>query len=167
VLRGIDFADWESMYIRVVGHPPIHPRLLAGCILYGLSLGIRSSRRLEDACLNRLDFIRLMEGRAPDHATICKFRTQFGPRLKALFRKVGRVGIELGMVTLNQVTLDGTDIRANNSRYNTCRRAPVWNRSWPSWISRLRRRCRRRRSRTRRRTGCREKNRRRRSCCRD
>lgn len=124
-LREIDFSDWESMYVRVAGQPPIHPRLLAGGILYGLSLGIRSSRKLEDACGNRLDFIWLLEGRRPDHATFCNFRTSFAPQLKALFRKVGRIGIELGLVTLNQVTLDGTDVRANNSRYRTARRAGI------------------------------------------
>lgn len=122
LLRGIDFSDWQSMYIQVVGQPPIHPRVMAGGILYGLSLGIRSSRKLEDACGNRLDFIWLMEGRKPDHATFCTFRTQFGPQLKGLFGKIGRVGIEMGLVSLNQVTLDGTDTRANNSRYNTNRR---------------------------------------------
>jgi hypothetical protein len=109
----------------VVGQPPIHPRLMAAGLLYGLSLGIRSSRKLEDACVNRLDFIWLMEGRKPDHATFCKFRTQFGPQLKSLFRQIGRVGIEMGLVSLNQVTLDGTDIRANNSRYNTRRRVSL------------------------------------------
>jgi transposase len=125
ILRDVDFRDFESMYVRVAGQPPIHPRSLASGILYGLSLGIRASRKVEDACCNRLDFIWLMEGRQPDHATICKFRTQFGPQLKELFRKIGRIGIAMGLVTLNQVTLDGTDPRANNSRYNTGRRASV------------------------------------------
>ena len=122
ILRGVDFADWESMYVRVAGQPPIHPRSMAAGILYGLSLGIRSSRRLEDACCNRLDVIWLMEGRQVDHATFCKFRTQFELQLKSLFGKIGRIGIELGLITLNQVTLDGTDTRANNSRHNTARR---------------------------------------------
>jgi hypothetical protein len=27
VLGAIDFSSWESMYIRVVGQPPIHPRV--------------------------------------------------------------------------------------------------------------------------------------------
>jgi len=122
ILRGVDFSEWECMYVRVAGQPPIHPRLMAAGILYGLTLGIRSSRRLEDACGNRLDFIWLLEGRKPDHSTFCDFRTQFGPQLKLLFRRIGLVGIELGLITLNQVTLDGTDPRANNSRYNTARR---------------------------------------------
>jgi transposase len=82
ILRGIDFSEWESMYVRVAGQPPIHPRYLAAGILYGLTLGIRSSRKLEDACGNRLDFIWLLEGRKPDHSTFCGFRTQFGPQLK-------------------------------------------------------------------------------------
>jgi transposase len=125
VLSGIDFSDWEAQYIRVVGQPPIHPRVMAACVLYGLSLGLRSSRKLEEAAVNRLDFIWLMEGRTPDHATICKFRTQFGDALKGLFRKVGRLAIELGMVTLNQVTLDGTALRSNNSRFNTARQASL------------------------------------------
>ena len=90
-LQTLDFTEWERMYVRVAGQPPIHPRSLAGCILYGLSLGIRSSRKLEDAAANRLDFIWLLEGRVPDHATLCKFRTQFGPQIKGLFRQIGRV----------------------------------------------------------------------------
>ena len=125
VVGDVDFSDWESMYVRVAGQPPIHPRTLAKLILYGLSLGVRSGRKLEDACANRLDFIWLAEGRVPDHSTFCGFRTQFGPQLKALFGRIGRVGIELGMVTLNQVMLDGTDTRANNSRFNTARRATL------------------------------------------
>jgi transposase len=124
-LAALDFSQWESMYVRVVGQPPIHPRVLAGCILYGLSLGIRSSRKLEDAAVNRLDFIWLLEGHVPDHSTICKFRTQFGPQIKALFRQVGRVAIQMGLVSLNQVMLDGTDVKANNSRYATNRQASL------------------------------------------
>ena len=38
-LAAFDFSEWERMYVRVVGQPPIHPRVLAGCILYGLTLG--------------------------------------------------------------------------------------------------------------------------------
>src|ERR1700676_738290 len=84
-LRAIDFSDWESMYVRVAGQPPIPPRTMAAGYLYGLSLGMRTSRKLEDACGNRLDFIWLMEGRKPDHSTFCGFRTQVGPQLKLLF----------------------------------------------------------------------------------
>jgi len=125
MLEALDFSDWERMYVLAVGQPPIHPRVMAGCILYGLSLGIRSSRRLEDAAANRLDFIWLLQGRVPDHATICKFRTAFGPQLKGLFRQVCRVAIELGLIAINQIAIDGSAFQANNSRYATNRRATL------------------------------------------
>ena len=125
VLRGVDWGAWESMYVRVAGQPPIHPRVMASAILYGLSLGIRSSRVLENACANRFDFYWLLEGRVIDHSTLCKFRTGYGPQLKDLFVKIGRLGIEMGLVTLNLVTLDGTDVKAHNARFNTARRSSL------------------------------------------
>jgi len=125
VLRAVDWGAWESMYVKVAGQPPIHPRVMASAVLYGLSLGIRSSRVLESACLNRFDFYWLLEGQSIDHSTLCKFRTSFGPQLKELFGRIGRIGIELGLVTLNLVTLDGTDVKANNARFNTARRTTI------------------------------------------
>ncbi|MCP4589190.1 MAG: transposase [bacterium] len=45
-------------------NPPNHPKIMAGVILYGLSHGIRSSRRLEWACANAVDFMWLEKVRA-------------------------------------------------------------------------------------------------------
>jgi transposase len=125
VLAGLDFSAWESQYERVEGQPPIHPRVMAGAILYGLSLGIRSSRRIEDATANRVDFIWLCQGRLIDHATVAKFRVKFGSAIKQLFKQVGKVAIGMGMANLNQIALDGTAKRSNNARYRTARRASL------------------------------------------
>jgi hypothetical protein len=89
---------------------------MAEVILYGLSLGIRSSRKLEDACINRIDFLWITQGRSIDHSTLAGFRVGFAKELKEMFRQIGRVAIGLGMVNLNQVSLDGTVKRASNSR---------------------------------------------------
>jgi len=121
ILAEMDFSDWERQYDGLIGQPPIHPRVLAAAILYGLSLGIRSSRRLEDACANRLDFIWLVEGRRIDHSTFCKFRTQHHPQLKALFGDLVLMGRQMGMARLNQIIWDGTRIKANNSHEQTAR----------------------------------------------
>jgi transposase len=121
ILENLDFSAWECQYDGLSGQPPIHPRILAGALLYGLSLGIRSSRRLEDACSNRLDFIWLMEGRVVDHSTFCKFRTKHQAELKDLFRQIVLTGREMGLVALNQIIWDGTRLKANNARYNTAR----------------------------------------------
>ena len=44
ILDGIAWSSWEGYYVLVAGQPPIHPRIMAGAILYGLTHGIRSSR---------------------------------------------------------------------------------------------------------------------------
>ena len=74
ILHSVDFSDWEARYDLTKGQPPIHPRIMAGVILYGLLCRISSSRALEEALQVRLDFRWLAEGRRIDHSTICKFR---------------------------------------------------------------------------------------------
>ena len=119
ILDGIAWSSWERSYVLVAGQPPIHPRIMAGAILYGLTHGIRSSRRLEWACGNAIDFMWLAEGRTMDHSTFCDFRTRFKRELKDLFRQIGRVAMHLGLIRLNQVALDGTRVKANSSRHAT------------------------------------------------
>jgi len=119
VLENLDWSEWEAEYSRQRGQPPIHPRVLAGIVLYGMYRGIRSTRRLEEACCYRLDFMWLAEGRRIDHTTLSKFRVRFKEPLKDLFRQIGRIAIGLGLITLGEVAFDGTRVKANNSRYNT------------------------------------------------
>jgi transposase len=119
ILASLDFSAWENHYCRVAGQPAIPPRIVAGAILYGLSHGIRSSRRLEWACGNAVDFMWMVEGRPIDHSTFCHFRTRFDRELKDLFKQMGRLAISMGLVRLNQVALDGTRVRANSSRHAT------------------------------------------------
>ncbi|MHC4066174.1 MAG: IS1182 family transposase [Planctomycetota bacterium] len=115
----LDWSSWERHYVLVAGQPPIHPKIMAGVMLYGLSHGLRSSRRLEWACANAVDFMWLAEGRTIDHSTLCDFRTKFKQGLKDLFRRIGRVAMGLGLIRLNQVALDGTRIKANSSAHST------------------------------------------------
>lgn len=119
VLAGVDWADWEAEYHGARGQPAIHPRHVAAGFLYGLCRGIRSTRKLEEACCYRLDFIWLLEGRRIDHTTFSKFRTRFAGPLKGLFRQIGRIAMSLGLIRLGEVAFDGTRVKANNSRYKT------------------------------------------------
>ena len=119
ILEGLDWSSWEQHYVLVAGQPPIHPKVIAGAIIYGLTHGLRSSRRLEWACANAVDFMWVVEGRTIDHSTFCNFRTEFKRELKDLFRQIGRVAMHLGLISLNQVALDGTRVRANSSPHAT------------------------------------------------
>ena len=128
MLAQLDWSQWENRYCGVAGQPAIHPRVMAGAILYGLTMGVRTSRGLEQACLNRLDFLWLVEGRDIDHSTFANFRKDFGPQVKALFKQVGRVAMAMGLVRLNLVALDGTRVKANSSRHATASAATLENR---------------------------------------
>src|SRR5690348_4575167 len=74
ILGRLDWTAWEACYHGQLGQPPIHPRVVAGAILYGLLTRIRSSRGLEEAVQVRLDFLWLVEGHSIDHSTFSKFR---------------------------------------------------------------------------------------------
>ena len=120
VLSGVDWTPWEANYKPGNrGQPPIHPRWIAGAILYGLYRGIRSSRRVEEACNYRFDFMWLVHGKRFDYSTIASFRTRFREPLKDLFRQIGRIAMNLGLIRLGEVAFDGTRVKANNSRYKT------------------------------------------------
>jgi transposase len=119
ILSQFDWRAWEARYNGQIGRPPIPPKVLASVILYGMSVGLRSSRRLEEACLVRMDFIWLASGRPIDHSTFCEFRRAFRQELKETFRQIGRVAMALGLMRLNRIGLDGTRERANSSRHGT------------------------------------------------
>jgi transposase len=119
IMAGLDWSAWEAEYDGGRGQPPIHPRFVASGILYGLCCGIRSSRKLEEACWRRLDFMWLVEGRRIDHTTFAKFRTKFKKQLKDVFRQVGRLAMTMGLVRLGEVGFDATRVRAYNSRFET------------------------------------------------
>jgi transposase len=119
LLSGLDWSAWEAEYDGTRGQPPIHPRIIAVAMLYGLCRGLRSTRKLQEACCYRLDFLWLVEGRQIDYTTFAKFRTRFGPQLKDLFRQLGRLAMSLGLVRLGEVAFDGTRVKSSNSRYNT------------------------------------------------
>lgn len=117
LLDQIDWTDWENHHQRRSGQPPIHPRLVAGAILYGLAHGLRSSRQLERATRTRLDLMWLLEGRTIDYSTFCLFRNNHAGRLGGLFDQLARVASAGVAGAGRNVAVDGTRARANSDRH--------------------------------------------------
>ncbi|MHC4407173.1 MAG: IS1182 family transposase, partial [Planctomycetota bacterium] len=118
ILGQHDWRDWEAEYPGG-GRPAYPPDVMCGLLVYGYSVGIRSSRALEHACRYSKDFIWLMSGRTPDHDTIASFRRQHLRRFKAIFRTTVAACVEAGMVSMKHVAVDGTRVEANNGRGQT------------------------------------------------
>jgi transposase len=119
ILAGLDWSKWESAYDLRRGQPPIHPKVLASVILYGLLTRIRTSRALEEALQVRLDFRWLVEGRSIDHSTISEFRRKNADALKDTFVQIGLVARQMGWLPLETLAFDGTRMRSNNRRSGT------------------------------------------------
>lgn len=119
LINAMDFAEFEKNYHGFRGQPPIPPRVLVKVLLYAMSRRIRSSRQIEYALGFYIDFMWLAEGRTIDHSTLCDFRKNYFKELKDLFRQMGKLALTMGIVRLNEITFDGTRVRANNSRHAT------------------------------------------------
>ena len=116
LLEDVDWAPWELEY-KGFGQPPIHPRYMAGAILFGLLKRFRSSRQLEEAARKHLDFIWLLEGFTPDHSTFAVFRVRHKKAIRALHRELaGKLVMRRGEELLRML-VDGTRLRADSDRH--------------------------------------------------
>lgn len=115
LLDEIDWTPWEQAYAGF-GQPPIHPRYLAGAILFGLLRKVRSTRELEEAACKHLDFIWLLEGFQPDHSTFAKFRTKHGEAIKDLHKQIAETLVMKREKALLELIIDGTKVRADSER---------------------------------------------------
>lgn len=119
LLELCDISSFEQRYDGTRGKPPYPPQVLVKIWLYALSRGIRGSRRVAYALEHHIDFIWLASGYTIGYVTLSNFRKDFGADLKLLFRQLGRIAYEAGIARINQVTFDGTRVKADNSRRNT------------------------------------------------
>lgn len=95
-----------------------HPRMLLKVLVFGYLSNLYSSRKLESAVKENINFMWLAGMEQPDHNTINRFRTD---RLKGVLKKIFSQVVILmansGHVDLQKVYTDGTKIEANANRY--------------------------------------------------
>jgi transposase len=112
----LDLSRIHASYAKARGGPPYDPRLMVRLLIYGYATGVRSSRRLEAACVDVVAFRWLAAGSAPDFRSIARFRERHLAALGHLFVQALALCQAAGMVSLGRVALDGTKVRANASR---------------------------------------------------
>ena len=113
----LDLSAILASYEEERGYPPYHPAMMVALLLYGYSRGVYSSRQLERACEERVDFMAVTGMSRPDFRTIAEFRRRHLTALGGLFVQVLKLCREAGLVKLGHVALDGTKIKANASRH--------------------------------------------------
>jgi transposase len=99
------------------GRPSYDPVMLLKIVLYGYIDGLHSSRRIQRACVDRLDFRFLTGGLTPSFSTITKFRAENSETLAELFRQSISLALKDDLVEMKDVAFDGTKILANASKH--------------------------------------------------
>jgi transposase len=95
------------------GRPPYDPEMMCALVLYAYCCGMRSSRRIEDACRTDAALRVICGGLVPDHATIARFVVDQERSLEGLFVSGLRLCAAAGLVDLSVVALDGTKMAAD------------------------------------------------------
>jgi transposase len=108
------YAVYEARDPR--GVKAYEPRMMVVLLLYAYCVGIPSSRRIERACWEKA-FRVLTGNQQPDHSRISDFRLVHLDALAGLFVQVLRLCQKAGLVSLGNVALDGTKVKANASKH--------------------------------------------------
>jgi len=117
VREGLDLSAILGSYEEDRGKPPYHPAMMVALLLYGYSRGIYSSRRLSQACEERVDVMAVTGLNKPDFRTVAEFRRRHLAALSELFVQVLKLCQSAGLVKLGHVAVDGTKLKANASRH--------------------------------------------------
>jgi len=99
------------------GYPPYNPCMMVALLIYAYCRGIFSSRKIMQACEERLTFRVITGDDIPNFRTISDFRKLHFKELQLLFVQVLRLCQEAGLVKLGHIALDGTKVKANASRH--------------------------------------------------
>lgn len=98
------------------GSTGYHPKVFLKLYLYGYYNGIVSSRHLEQETHRNMEVIWLLKGQRPDHWTINRYRTEHKSHIAFVTREFRHFLYKEGFIHLDTVTVDGTKVKANQSR---------------------------------------------------
>lgn len=120
----VDALDFKELGIRLEaningGADEYYPKDLVKLLVYGVSYGILSSRKLERACRDNVSFIWLMSGLTPDYRTIARFRADHTEAITKILKQCVRMCVAMDLIEGNVLFVDGSKFRANASINNT------------------------------------------------
>lgn len=117
VVESINIQPLLKTYSKE-GNPGYHPKMLLKVMLYAYMTNIYSSRKIELALRENINFMWLTSMTIVDHNTINRFRSdKLKENFKEIFKQVVLMLASEGLVNLKQIYTDGTKIEAQAGRY--------------------------------------------------
>jgi len=118
VVENLDLSAIYDSYTESRGYPPYSPIMMVKILMYAVSKGIHSSRKIEKALHDDIGFRYLSANQQPEHWTISEFRRRHMEALGDIFVQSVQVAQKSGLVKLEQIAIDGTKIKANASKHS-------------------------------------------------
>ena len=104
--------------VKMEGRPAFNPKVFLKLYLYGYLNGLRSSRKLEKEATRNVEVHWLLGSLVPNYHSIADFRKLNPKALKATFKLFVLFLKNADLITGEVIAMDGTKIRANNSKKN-------------------------------------------------
>lgn len=124
IVESINIKPLEKAYSKE-GTPGYHPKMLLKVMLYAYMTNVYSSRKIEQAIKENINFMWLTAMSFVDHNTINRFRSdKLKDCFKEIFKQVVLLLASEGLITLKQIYTDGTKIEAQAGKYTF-----VWGKS--------------------------------------
>jgi len=123
IITAVDSMDSSLFRLnkRARGCEEYPPPMMLSLLIYSYANGIFSSRKIERATYRDIGVRYLTGNTHPDHDTICKFRRDNFNLVAECFVKVLELARELGVLRVGKVSVDGTKLKANASKYKNVR----------------------------------------------
>lgn len=121
VVSGLDLTSFYEDYEERVGRgrPPYDPAMMLRVMIYCYLTGRFSSRKIETATYDDVAVRYLTRELHPDHDCFAEFRKRHISRFSDVAVQVVQVAVEVGLVKLGHLSLDGTKLKAAASRRST------------------------------------------------
>jgi len=119
-VRVMDLAAFYAGYREDGWGRAAHdPAMMVALFVYAYAIGVRSSRAIERRCHDDVAFRVITANRAPDHATIARFRVRHEDAVAGLFGEVLALCARSRLVKVGVVAVDGTKIAAAATHHAT------------------------------------------------
>jgi len=118
VIDKLNFSNFNIKYSGA-GHPAYHPRIICKILTQSMIDRVRPSRAIARNARENVVFMYLAENLTPDFRTISDFRKDNCQLLKDIFKITVSAAKELGAIGLEQLSIDGSKLKACASNNST------------------------------------------------
>ena len=118
VVGQLDLSGFAAAYrAGGQGQAPYDPAMMLALLFYCYFKGIRSSRKIRDACVDDLGCRVICGGAVPSHRAVTEFLRRHRGEVRRLFVQVPGLLAAEGAIAGHVVAVDGSPVSGNASRF--------------------------------------------------